>query len=110
MAAEIKFYTDEHIPRAIIRGLRNRGCDVLTTQEAGMLGASDLEHIARAASEDRVILTQDADFLRLHAEGTSHNGIAFAAQGTSIGEMIQGLMVIRDVLKPADMQGHVEFL
>ena len=110
MATEIKFYADEHIPRAVVRGLRDRGCDVLTAQEAGLLGASDPEHVRRAASAGRVIVTQDADFLRLHAEGMPHDGIAFAAQGTSVGKMIHALMLIRDILEPADMQGHVEFI
>ncbi len=36
-----------------------------------MLGASDEEHLAFALAEGRVIFTQDADFLRLAAEGMS---------------------------------------
>ena len=38
---KIKFYLDEHVNPAVADGLRRRGVDVLTTQEAGMLGASD---------------------------------------------------------------------
>jgi hypothetical protein len=40
MGTEIKFYTDEHVSGAVVRGLRQRGVDVLTLVEAGMLGAS----------------------------------------------------------------------
>ncbi|MEW6419266.1 MAG: DUF5615 family PIN-like protein [Nitrospirota bacterium] len=43
---KIKFYTDEHVAKAVIKGLRQRGVDVLTVSEAGMRGASDKEHIA----------------------------------------------------------------
>jgi hypothetical protein len=39
MAERIKFYMDEHVPRAVTDGLRRRGVDVLTTQEADMLEA-----------------------------------------------------------------------
>ena len=39
--AEVRYYTDEHVSRAIIRGLRNRGINVLAAQEEMMLGASD---------------------------------------------------------------------
>ena len=65
----IRFYTDEHVARAVVRGLRQRGVDVLTVPEADLLGASDDEHLRRARAEGRVVFTQDEDFLRLHAAG-----------------------------------------
>jgi uncharacterized protein with PIN domain len=110
MSRKIKFYTDEHVARAVVRGLRQRGADVLTVPEAGLLGASDEEHLARARSEGRVIFTQDDDFLRLHAAGFEHAGIVYAAQQTPIGDIIYGLMLIHQVLEPEEMAGHVEYL
>jgi len=110
MDEKIKFYMDEHVPTAVVTGLRLRGVDVLTTQEAGMLGASDEEHLALAASNGRVIFTQDDDLLRLHAMGIGHAGIAYVHQRTTIGDIIRGLMLIYQVLEPNDMQNHVEFL
>ena len=111
MPAEIRFYTDEHVARAVIRGLRNRGADVLTVPEAGLLGASDLEHVERARQEGRVVFTQDADFLRLHAaEDVLHAGIVYARQGALVGDVIRGLMMIRQALTAEEMEGHVEFL
>ena len=44
----IKFYTDEHCANAIAEGLRRRGVDVLTTNEAGHLGVSDKEQLSFA--------------------------------------------------------------
>jgi hypothetical protein len=32
---------DEHVPFTVTQGLRRRGVDVLTVQEAGMYAASD---------------------------------------------------------------------
>ncbi len=101
---------DEHVPRAVTEGLRRRGVDVLRAQEAGMLEAEDQQHLALALREGRVIFTQDADFLRLHAAGHPHAGIAYAPQGTPTGTIIRGLMLIHDVLSPEDMASHVEFL
>ncbi len=75
-----------------------------------MLSASDAEHFKRAQSENRVIVTQDDDFLRFHAVGQKHSGIVYAPQGKSIGEMIQGLLLISQVLDAEEMQGQVEFL
>ena len=74
--APVRFYTDEHVGRAVVRGLRQRGADILTVSEAGMLGASDEEHLERARVEGRVLFTQDDDFLRLHASEIDHAGIA----------------------------------
>jgi len=51
MGDRIKYCTDEHVGRAVIRGLRQRGVDVLTVPEAGMLSASDEEHLERARAE-----------------------------------------------------------
>ncbi|MBI4639239.1 MAG: DUF5615 family PIN-like protein [Candidatus Tectomicrobia bacterium] len=110
LGKKIKFYTDEHVPKAVVRGLRQRGVDVLTVPEAGMLGASDTEHLARAAEEGRVLFTQDEDFLRLAAAGLSHAGIVYTHQQTPIGEIVYGLMLIYHVLTPHDMGGHVEYL
>jgi hypothetical protein len=44
--AAVRYYLDEHVAGAIATGLRNRGIDVLTLSDAGMLGASDREHFS----------------------------------------------------------------
>lgn len=110
MSDECRFYTDEHVPRAVVEGLRRRSIDVLSTYEAGMLGASDEAHLALATSQGRIILTQDADFLRLHARGLDHSGIVYAPQQTPIGDIIRGLVLIHQLLDAAEMHCHVEFL
>ena len=110
MAEPIKFYMDEHAQRAVTQGLRRRGVDVLTAQEAGMLHAIDEQHLALALAEGRVIFTQDADFLALHAAGRQYAGIAYAPQQTAIGTIVRGLMLIHDVLSPEEMVNHVEFI
>ena len=56
MLQVIRFHLDEHIDPAIAAGLRNHGIDVTTAAHAGLLGASDEEHISSALSQDRVIV------------------------------------------------------
>lgn len=106
----IKFYTDEHVGKAIINGLRLRGINVISGKEADLLSAADEDHLEFALKEGRVIFTQDDDFLKLHAKGFEHAGIVYAPQGTSIGKIVRGLELIYRVLSPEDMYGHVEFL
>jgi uncharacterized protein DUF5615 len=72
---------------------------------------SDEEQLAYCLIEGRVIFSQDQDFLRLHAAGVRHAGIVYCAKDTkSIGRIIQGLILIRELLEPDDMASRVEFL
>jgi len=110
MIQRIKYYADEHIPKAVVQGLRRRGLDVISVPEARMLAATDEAHLSHAMEECRVLITEDDDFLRIHATGKQHAGIVFAPPGTSIGKMISGLMLIHQVLHAQEMRNHVEFI
>jgi len=68
----IKFYMDEHVHPGVTKALRQRDIDVLTAQQAGNLNFDDENHLQFAASQGRVIFTQDEDFLK----ATNHKGIA----------------------------------
>ena len=78
---------DEHVAKSVTEGLRRRGVDVVTVQELGLQAAEDQQHLQRAAQEDRVVVTQDTDFLRLHAAGVSHGGIVYAPQQAPVPQM-----------------------
>ncbi len=85
----IRFHLDENISTSIAEGLRRRGVDVTTTADAGLMGADDAAQLAFAAAHGRVVVTHDADFLRLHAEGTVHTGIAYCFVGAlTVGELL----------------------
>jgi hypothetical protein len=75
-----------------------------------MRGAKDEDHLSLALSHGRVILTQDADFLRLHAAGARHSGIIYARQQTPVGMIIRGVMLIVEVLDAGEMVDQVEFV
>lgn len=107
---EIRFYVDEHIARSVVAGLKRRGLDVVTTHEAGMRGASDEGQLAYATRWQRVMVTKDDDFLRLHAQGFEHSGIAFGPGDASIGVIIRGLVLIHLILDDDEMRNPVEFL
>jgi len=108
--ASIKFFLDEHIPKAVAKGLPLRGVEVLTCAEAGRLTLSDADHLQFALSESFVVVTSDNDFLTLHSAEACHAGIAFATRPLAIGQFINGLLLIHEVLEDLDMASHVEFL
>lgn len=107
---KLRYLTDENVSRAVILGLRQRGVDVLSIPDAGMIAASDEEILSFALAQGRVIFTQDDDFLRLAASGEPHAGIAYAHQSTPTGDVIRGLMLIYQVLAAEEMRNQVEFL
>jgi hypothetical protein len=111
MPQTIPFHLDEHIPDAIANGLRLRGADVTTTDEAGLRGATDEEQLRHALAAGRVIFTCDPDFIALHHAGVEHAGIAYTPQQhLDIGDAIRGLMLIWDYLDPPDMYRKIEYL
>jgi hypothetical protein len=111
MSRTIRFHLDENCDPRIAAGLRQRGIDVTTTSDAGLLHAPDDAHIAFAVSEHRLIFTQDADFLRMNAAGIEHPGIAYCAPGSrSLGDVVRMLVLIWELLGPEEMHNRVEFL
>lgn len=110
MADVIRFHLDENVNPAVAVGLQKQGIDVTTSQDVGLLGMSDLEQLAYAHREGRVILTEDADFLLIAAQAGEHSGIVYVRkQSRSIGQIIALLELIHGVMTPAEMYGHVEY-
>jgi uncharacterized protein with PIN domain len=107
----VPFHLDEHIPTALADALRHRGIDVTTTADAGLVGAEDRDHLKFAVKAGRVMVTKDVDFLRLHAQGVLHCGIAYwHSQSRSIGEALRRLLLIHAAMSPEVMKNTVEYL
>ena len=83
MSRPPKLYLDEHMGPEVAEQLRRHGFDVLSTQEAGMNGASDQRQMAYAVSQQRALLTFDvADYMQLYEEYLAakreHCGLIFS--------------------------------
>ena len=111
MPAEIRFHLDESVSNAVARGLRQRGIDVTVSKDVGLVSAGDDEQLAFALSAGRVVITHDDDFLRWHARGIPHAGIAYShLQKRSIGELVRKLVQLWRIRSAEEMEGTVEFL
>ncbi len=108
--ALIKYYTDENVAKAVVKGLRTRGVDVTTCQECDMLSASDEEQLEYATQAERVIFSLASDFLRIHASGGEPAGIVYTANQEDVGRNIRHLKLIYDVMDSEEMTNHVEFI
>jgi predicted nuclease of predicted toxin-antitoxin system len=107
----LDFHLDENVHLAVAEALRRRGIDATTPSDADLIGASDAQQLAFAGDEGRVLVTHDADFLRLHAQGVEHAGIVFCHAGRrTLRELIGGVLLLSASTPPADMQNRVVFL
>lgn len=113
----IKLYLDEDaMDRDLAEALRQRGVDVLTALEAGMIACPDNDHLEFAASQDRVLYSFNVgDFAALHfgfsTDGKHHAGIILARQQRfSTGEQMRRLLRLVAKRKAEDMRDKVEFL
>jgi len=111
VADRIRFHLDEHIHPAVAKALRKFGVDVTTTVEAGLRTEDDQAHLGYAIEAQRVIVTHDADFLRLAAQTPDHPGIAYCHKDRrTVSEIIRTLILIFEILEPGEMAGRIEFL
>ncbi|GAA4449086.1 hypothetical protein GCM10023189_07990 [Nibrella saemangeumensis] len=62
---DLRLLSDENISPVLLDYLLERGCDVVSVEQAGLTGASDVKVLEWAYQELRVILTQDSDFGKL---------------------------------------------
>lgn len=95
----VALYMDVHVDIAITRGLRRRGVDVLTAQEDGSATLDDSLLLDRAATLNRLLFTQDEDFLieahRRQTVGEHFVGVIYIHQrDTVIGRCINDLETI----------------
>ena len=115
--SDVRLYVDEDAcEHAVVHGLRARGIDVITTQDAGRTGDSDEEQLAFAAEQSRTIYTFNVrDFARLHhawlSRRSQHVGIVVIPdQRCSIGEKIRRLARFVRSFMAEEMVDRIEFL
>ena len=111
----IAFYMDQHVPKAITVGLRDRGIDVVTAYEDGRSKAEDIELLDRAYDLKYAIFSQDDDFLveaaRRQKEGIPFCGVIYAHQlRVTIGSCIRDLEIIAKAAEFEDLINQIIFL
>ena len=105
------FYADENVPLAVSKGLKRRGINIFTVQEAKLLSKNDREQLKYAFQQQRVIITHDSDFLTLiRKEKIEHRGVLFFTRQVDIGEAIEEIEKIWLLYSAEDLRGAVLFL
>lgn len=111
----LQLYVDEHVPAAVTAALSMAGVDVLSAQQDGHVGKSDAAVLARACELERVVVTQNEDFLR-HAHawqkaGRPFTGVVYAHQlRITIGQFVADLHLMGALAEPAELAQRVQYL
>lgn len=103
---EISLLLDEHIPASTAKELRNRDIDVEAVYETSLQGSSDEEILEHALSQDRVIVTQDTDFLEISEDA----GIIFLTEPLEIGELTQQILKVVQELDREEILGSTVYI
>ena len=108
-------YMDHCVKGATITGLRLRGVDVLTAREDAHHEVADPLVLDRATELQRVVFTQDEDFLRDAArrqeQGIPFYGVIYAHQDrVSVGRCIEDLQFIVEIEDLENLVGRVIYL
>src|SRR4030067_2970830 len=111
---KVSFYLDEHIQTSLAEALRQRGVDVLTTQEAGNIALDDYEQLNFAHKKGMVLLSYNKrDFARIHYEYMKTNehlsGIVLSDQ-LPVGQILKRLMRLYFSLSKEEMENRLEYL
>ncbi|MBI2649865.1 DUF5615 family PIN-like protein [Candidatus Woesearchaeota archaeon] len=100
----MKFLADEHIDLHAVKALKRLGIDIISIQDANMESYVDEEILNYGNKNKRAIITQDSDFLRLHAKNIENAGIIFLTKPLNISELIkeiQRILIIFENLENA---------
>jgi predicted nuclease of predicted toxin-antitoxin system len=85
---------DEHVPRSVQEGLQAKGIDARRVETEKLKGISDIELLSFCLKNNRVLLTNDADFVVL-AKRERHLGIIFITdQRAPVGEIIRAVLYL----------------
>jgi len=110
----LKFYFDENVDVSVAKGLSSRGIDTLTTQEAGLIGATDIQQIEFAIKSKRTFITHNKkDFIIIHqqliAKNKVHYGIILSDH-LPVGEFIKALSKLWYNIPQGKLINKIEFL
>lgn len=110
----IELYLDEDISVLLAKLLKARGFEVITTQDAKRLGASDKGQLEYAIRKEKVLLTHNRlHFEKLHKEylreNKNHYGIIIATRQNEY-ITLKRLLKILDNVSADEMKNQLRYI
>ncbi len=109
-----ELYLDEDVSVLVAALLRARGFDVITARDEGMLGHSDAEQLAQAASLGRCILTHNrVDYEELQrwyiGSHLKHSGIIVGSR-RDVYELARRVALVLNTLSADEMENQLLYI
>ena len=112
-----RFLADADLNKAIVSGVLRRepSIDFLTAKAAGLRRMKDLEVLALAARQQRVLVSHDvgtmpANFRRFTRAGNRSPGVFLVPQTLDIGTAIDELLLIWLASEASEWENRLEWL
>ena len=106
----ISIQCDEHIKSSIINGLKARAIQAYSVEENNLKGFSDTTLLQYCIKTNRILLTNDEDFLEL-SNKYNYPGIIFiTTQFSPIGDIIRAVIKLNDTLSQSEFKNSKFFI
>ena len=112
----LRFQADANLNEIIVRAVRRRepSVDFQTAQVAGLSGIVDPEVLARAAQEDRVLVTHDFQTMPQHFATfimtQQSPGLLLIPQHLAIASAVEDLWLIWSTMEPEEWVNLIWYL
>lgn len=113
----MKFLADEDLRRASFDGVRRKlpNLDIIRVQDAGLRSFRDEQVLQYAATEGRIVLSQDVSTMKVHAErrifsGKPMPGIVLIPDHLPIGRAIDDIVLIATASRENEWVGRIQYL
>ena len=114
---KVRFLADVDLNKAIVSGVLRRGpaIDFLTAHAAGLRKMNDLEVLALAAGQQRVLVSHDVGtipphFRKFRNDGKRSAGVFLVPQSLDIGAAIDDLLLVWLASEAAEWENRLEWL
>ena len=111
----VRLYFDEDVSVDIVRNLRQRGFDVLSTHEARRLQRDDDAQLAFSVAERRALVTHNRrDFELRHErilqEGKTHYGIIITRRRPNNAAVVAKLLALLNSVSAEEMANQLRYV
>lgn len=104
------FLADEHVKRVFITELRANGYDVAWVDGGYERGTPDVEHLESSEESGRVILSNDADFARLHDDYDHAGVVLYNDQNVSVRAFVRAIKQVERLFPETELRGQIVWL
>jgi predicted nuclease of predicted toxin-antitoxin system len=108
--ARLEFCTDEHVPRAYLAALESNGFSVVTAVDERGQSTVDEPLLEWTTSNDRVLVTNDRDFVEIDAKHDHTGLIVYTDQTLTPGEFMQAIRRVDQQFTPDSIRNELIWL